>query len=195
MPVRRIYICFPWTYLTKYQTSSSNIRASVQFLTSTVFAGEDVECIITFKNTAPEIGPELSPARSPLYNGGPSGDRQRKITPIQGGPKPPISRHSSYGPNVPPHMRRPHHRPSLSLGNSSSRQASGELDGPPPSRPKNHGRSLSIISMGTDTTAGAGDQGKGVLEGGWKSGLSHSRASSGQVPRRGGGISPYIGMS
>jgi hypothetical protein len=175
----------------------SNIRVSVQFTKSTVFAGEDVECTITFKNIALENG-ERSPSRSPQNNGASS---QRKVTPIQTTNRPPpASRNSSYGPNIPAHLKKGHH---ATLSAASSRQSSATLQEgrvadnnvTEPAKQK-HGRSLSIISMGTDGTSGGGEQARNVSEGAWKAARAHGRTSSLQtVPRRGskGSISPFVG--
>jgi hypothetical protein len=175
----------------------SNIRVSVKFTKSTVFAGEDVECTITFKNIARENG-ERSPSRSPQNNGASS---QRKVTPIQTTNRPPpASRNSSYGPNIPAHLKKGHR---ATLSAASSRQSSATLQegrvvenivAEPPTQ--KHGRSLSIISMGTDGTSGGGEQARNVSEGAWKAARAHGRTSSLQtVPRRGskGSISPFVG--
>src|ERR1700712_2236572 len=99
----------------------SNIRVSGQFSKSTVFAGEDVECTVTFKNTARENG-ERSPSRSPKNNGASS---QRKVTPIQTSNRPqPGSRNSSYGPNIPAHLKKGH---LATHSAASSRQSSATL--------------------------------------------------------------------
>jgi hypothetical protein len=168
----------------------SNIRVSVHFSKSTVFAGEDVECTITFKNTAREPGSERSPSRSPVGLHPP--DRQRRITPIQTNTRPSISRNSSFGPNIPAHLKRGH-RPTHSLG-APPRLSNGPL---PETQlgddEAKHGRKLSIISMGTDTAAGGGEQGRMGHEQAWKSARGHGRSSSLQtVPRR-GKASPFIG--
>lgn len=175
----------------------SNIRVSVQFSKSTVFAGEDVECTVTFKNIARENG-ERSPSRSPQNNGASS---QRKVTPIQSSNRPQLgSRNSSYGPNIPAHLKKGHR---ATHSAASSRQSSATLQEgrvaennvAEPPRQK-HGRSLSIVSMGTEGTAGGGEQVRNVPEGTWKATRAHGRTSSLQtVPRRGskGSISPFVG--
>jgi hypothetical protein len=133
--------------------SSSNIRVFVQWKNATVFAGEDVECTITFKNVAPPEGRGRSPARKP--NGfAPGGERQRKLPPAQTSTRPSVSRNSSFvSQKPPPHLRG--HRPALSLNTPSTL---GERRSPVPlgggfgnnTSGQTHGRSLSIISLGTD---------------------------------------------
>ncbi|KAF2464953.1 Rgp1-domain-containing protein [Lindgomyces ingoldianus] len=136
---------------------SSNIRVFVQWKEPTVFAGEDIECTIIFKNITPPNGPERSPVRSSKLNGFPSsGDRQRKLPPVHSSTtRPSISHNSSFGSQMsPPHLRG--HRPALSLHTPSTAadrrspvQPSGTVNGSVAPRHK-HGRSLSIISIGTD---------------------------------------------
>jgi hypothetical protein len=120
-----------------------------------VFAGEDVECTITFKNVALPEGRGRSPARA--QNGfAPGGERQRKLPPVHSSTRPSVSRNSSFASQIPPPP--PHgrgHRPTLSL----STPAAGERRSPAPQSAsfgnntggQSHGRSLSIMSLGTDT--------------------------------------------
>jgi hypothetical protein len=133
--------------------SASNTRVFVQWKNSTVFAGEDIECTITFKNIASPEGPDRSPARR--QNGfATGGERQRKLPPVHSSTRPSVSRNSSFASQLPPpHLRG--HRPALSLHTPST--VGGRRSPVPPSvAPGNnpggqtHGRSLSIISLGTD---------------------------------------------
>lgn len=160
--------------------SSSNIRVFVEWKDSTVFAGEDIECTITFKNVA--LPRDRSPG-PPKHNGfAPGVERQRKRPPVHSSTRPSISRNSSFGSQIPPpHLRG--HRPALSLHTPS---VAGERRSPiPPNGGFNngttasshkHGRSLSIISMGTDATAE----------------VRHSRAASPRRPTRGHGRSASL---
>ncbi|KAF2712113.1 Rgp1-domain-containing protein [Pleomassaria siparia CBS 279.74] len=137
---------------------TSNIRVFVQWKDSTVFAGEDIECTITFKNVAPPSGRDRSPRRA-KQNGFAGADRQRKLPPpAHSSPGPSISRNSSIASQMPPpHLRA--HRPALSL-NSPTQSAvddrrspilsSGSLHNGSALSTKAHGRSLSIMSIGTD---------------------------------------------
>ncbi|KAF1851706.1 Rgp1-domain-containing protein [Cucurbitaria berberidis CBS 394.84] len=133
--------------------SSSNVRVFVQWKDSTVFAGEDIECTITFKNVASPEGHDRSPVRK--QNGfATGGERQRKLLPVHSSTRPSVSHTSSFTSQLPPpHLRG--HRPALSLHAHST---AGERRSPIPlgaasgnnTSGKNHGRSLSIISLGTD---------------------------------------------
>ncbi|KAF2800698.1 Rgp1-domain-containing protein [Melanomma pulvis-pyrius CBS 109.77] len=136
---------------------TSNIRVFVQWKDSTVFAGEDIECTITFKNVAPPSGRDRSPLRT-KQNGFAGADRQRKPSPVHSSTtKPSISRNSSFGSQIPPpHLRT--HRPTLSLHTPST--VGGRRSPVPPNGSFNngstaaavpgHGKSLSIMSIGTD---------------------------------------------
>ncbi|KAF2654092.1 Rgp1-domain-containing protein [Lophiostoma macrostomum CBS 122681] len=160
---------------------SSNIRVFVQWKDSTVFAGEDIECTITFKNVALPPGRDKSP--SPRQNGfGPGAERHRKLPPAQSSTtKPSISRNSSFGSQIPPpHLRG--HRPALSLHTPST---AGERRSPViPSGFNNgtvasghkHGRSLSIFSVGTDAATE----------------VSHERPAPPRRPARGHGRSASL---
>lgn len=133
--------------------SSSNIRVFVQWKDSTVFAGEDIECTITFKNVAPSERDDRSPA--PKQNGfANGGERARKLPPVNSSTRPSMSRNSSFASQIPPPQVRGH-RPALSLHTPST---VGDRRSPiPPSAAsgnntggRQHGRSLSIISLGTE---------------------------------------------
>ncbi|KAH7090440.1 Rgp1-domain-containing protein [Paraphoma chrysanthemicola] len=133
--------------------SSSNIRVFVEWKNATVFAGEDIECTITFRNVAPPEGRDRSPARK--QNGfAPGGDRTRKLPPVHSSTRPSVSRNSSFvSQNPPAHVRG--HRPALSLNTPST---AGERRSPAPptavfgnnTSGQRHGRSVSIVSLGTD---------------------------------------------
>lgn len=123
-----------------------------------MFAGEDIECTITFRNVAIPEGGDRSPARK--QNGfAPTGERQRKLPPVQSSTRPSASRHSSFASQIPPPNTRGH-RPALSLNTPTT---AGERRSPVlpsgafgnSSSGQRHGRSLSIISMGTDATVDA----------------------------------------
>lgn len=164
---------------------TSNIRVFVQWKNSTVFAGEDVECTITFKNTALPEGRDKSPIRK--TNGfAPGGERQRKLPPVHSSTRPSISRNSSFTSLGPPQNLRGH-RPALSVQTASSigdRNRSPNLQSGPfnngsatPKHKHGHGKSLSIISLGTDAATE----------------LSHERsASTARRPTRGHGRSASL---
>jgi hypothetical protein len=139
--------------------SASNIRVFVQWKDATVFAGEDVECTITFKNVAAPAGHDRSPVRR--QNGfAPGGERQRRLPPIHSSAKPSMTRNSSFVSQKPPPNRRGH-RHTLSLNTPST--AGGQQSPVPPNAASGnntsghgHGRSLSIISIGTDAATETG---------------------------------------
>ncbi|KAJ9664914.1 Golgi membrane exchange factor (Ric1p-Rgp1p) subunit [Coniosporium apollinis] len=129
---------------------STNIRVFIKFKESTVFAGEDIECTVTFKNIAPVPGTEGSPTRGAKPNGFiPGGERQRKTAPLQPHARPAPSRAPSVTSQATTQYTRGH-RPALSL-NTPPGFTSGHPLGPPSggtSGPtasgQKHGRSLSI---------------------------------------------------
>lgn len=162
--------------------SPSNIRVFVQWKDSTVFAGEDVQCTITFKNVANPEGRDPSPARK--HNGfAPGGERQRKLPPVHSFTRPSISRNSSFVSNIPgsPHLRG--HRPAQSLHASS---VAGDARSPISpggafgnnGRGHKHGRSISIISLGTDAAVGGSHNGSVTPT---RPNRGHGRSASMQV--------------
>ncbi|ORX97345.1 Rgp1-domain-containing protein [Clohesyomyces aquaticus] len=162
---------------------SSNIRVFVKWKEPTVFAGEDIECTITFKNITPPNGGERSPARSPKPNGFPAGgDRQRKLPPVHSSTtRPSASRKSSFASQAPPQTVRGH-RPALSLHTPSTvadrrspaDPSSGFNGSAAPG--KRHERSLSILSIGTDAATE----------------VNSDRASASRRPTRGHGRSASL---
>jgi hypothetical protein len=164
--------------------SSSNIRVFVQWKDATVFAGEDIECTITFKNTATPEGRDRSPTRK--QNGfAPGGDRQRKLPPpVHPSTRPSVSRKSSFASQPPPvHVRG--HRPALSLNTPST---IGERKSPiSPSGAfgnntsgQRHGRSLSIMSMGADAATET-DRDRGTATQSQRPSRGHARSGSLQI--------------
>ncbi|RMZ71050.1 intracellular transport [Pyrenophora seminiperda CCB06] len=160
--------------------SASNIRVFVQWKDSTVFAGEDIECTITFKNVAPPEGHDRSPTRRP--NGfAMGGERQRKLNvPVHSSTRPSVSRNSSFASQLPPSHARGH-GPALSIYAPST--AGGRPSAVPPSPAhgnnasgQKHGRSVSIVSLGTE----AGTE------------LSHDRGIPVRRPARGHGRSASL---
>lgn len=161
----------------------TNIRVFVNWTEHTVFAGEDIECEITFKNIATPA-PSRSSLQPPPANGsGAGGDRQRKSTATQ------IKRESTISPR--PSLPSRGHRSTLSLN-----VPAGSVRAVPPSAPWNggppkaisHTRSVSIISIGAtesaiDDVASQGslaDRPLSVMKG-------HGRSASLQIiPRRHG---------
>ncbi|KAI5370171.1 Putative reduced growth phenotype protein [Septoria linicola] len=153
----------------------SNIRAYVQWKEPAVYAGEQIECIITFKNIARPAGAERNHTGQThsLGNGGlhsrgqsfnPSRVHSRRSSLAQAKlPPTPLSRApSASAASAKGTQGSRGHRPTLSLsvGNASTRPGNGLLSATPQtantstsaSRPdKGHGRSLSIMSLGSET--------------------------------------------
>ncbi|KAF2762112.1 Rgp1-domain-containing protein [Pseudovirgaria hyperparasitica] len=130
---------------------SSNIRVFVQWKDATVFAGEDLECTITFKNVALLPQADRSPNRR--QNGFLAAvERQQHRNPaLRPSVKPSLSRNSSFGPQLPTQHAKGH-RPTLSLSTSATTvpsisQFAGGANTPTSAGP--HGRSLSIVSLGS----------------------------------------------
>lgn len=133
--------------------SNSNIRAFVHWKEPTVFSGEDVECVITFKNIAELREEEETPNKN--ANGTrPRVERQRTVTQSTGLTRPDLSRTPSLaGSRAPSYSRG--HRPSLSLSVIPSQSPHGRTPslGSVVHKPAhNHARSLSIMSLGSDAT-------------------------------------------
>ncbi|CAK3988178.1 related to RGP1 Reduced growth phenotype [Lecanosticta acicola] len=197
---------------------SSNIRAFVHWKEPTVHAGEDIECIITFKNIAlpPGSRGEEEGTQPPASaNGGGHGRRASYM------PSATHSRRSSIAQVKPSALSRaastasakgglPNrgHRPALSLNvvgaparatslqSAQLSQQHQQLGAGPNSavRPsKSHGRSLSIMSLGSEP----GSEGRPPATGpttGKRTGRVHARSASLQHPPRLLGQSPALTM-
>jgi hypothetical protein len=174
-------------------SSSSSIRVFVQWSEQTVFAGENIECQITFRNVA-----AIDSISKPLphftgFNGfTPRGEKQRKMTSLQTTVAQNKS-HTLANTRIMPISRG--HRATLSLnvptGEGGSQRGSVLRNGGPSEvgkKERSHRRSVSIISLGI--TEGAGDETTSQLGLGERSRRlrGHTRASSLQIiPRRSGG--------
>jgi hypothetical protein len=171
-------------------TPLTNIRVFVQWSEQTVFAGEDIECQITFKNIANTPTQSRASLHPQAANGlvhGERADKQRKIPLPQRKSNPAISSRGTSTTRG--------HRTTLSLN------APVIAAGPPPTTNSwttttsnatksghNHKRSVSIISMGPGDAATAdvsnrvnsAERPRGPSKG-------HGRSASLQiVPRRNG---------
>ena len=182
----------------------SDIQAFVQWKKPTVFAGEEVECVITFRNTAPKLGERdgekrLVRQRSRLDTLRPEAGRPRATTQSTVFTKPLLNRASSVFSGHTASYRA--HKPSLSLNvapNSShsrtpSSASAAQLGGNKPS--PGHGRSLSIMSLGSDTQKNSV---KGASPGASfaRRGRPHGRSASMQIMTRGSPqVSPPISTS
>jgi hypothetical protein len=147
-------------------TRSSNIRVSVQFQQPAVFAGEDVECIITFTNHAD--------TQSTRDERPPPSTRRISDAALR---KPQLPRHKQLQ-----HSNRPHR-----AGSVPSTPTSPHNDGGAGSERKGtHGRSLSILSMNAEET-GANENSRDGNDGskGRRPASRRSRAASVQsLPHR-----------
>ncbi|KAK0347111.1 Golgi membrane exchange factor (Ric1p-Rgp1p) subunit [Friedmanniomyces endolithicus] len=146
----------------------SNIRAYVQWREPTVYSGEDIECIITFKNIGRTVEEEQGEdvqtplasvngyghGRTPSYATSAAPSRRTSIA--QSRPTPSRTP-SGVGARDAPASRG--HRPALSLNVMSASSRAGLRSAPSqvktPQSPfiqsaKGHGRSLSIMSLGSD---------------------------------------------
>jgi hypothetical protein len=163
----------------------SNIRVSIQFKESTVFAGEDVECIITFKNVAQIYGND-SPNNLPSYP-------QRRIPTIPAR-RPSLSRHSS-GPV--PNQRRRSHKSTISSSAPTTPNPrevnNGEIPAVVVAR-RGHGRSLSIRSTASNAPSSTEWPKQNAETSARRGGRGHMRSSSLQMAPRRGQNSPLVGM-
>lgn len=131
-------------------TMPSDIQIFVKFQESTVFAGETVNCLITFRNIT-NLEPEIaSPAQWTI-------SRTRKISTstdkqtFPGSPKSPLRRSSPLVPTARPQ----YHKSSQSLGLITPR-SNGDASPQNSDSPRaghSHKRSVSIISIGTGESA------------------------------------------
>ena len=173
----------------------SDIRVSVQWKSSVIFAGEDLECIITFKNVAQADLVRKSPSRSSRHHDQSSGRERWK----ESLPKYDANRsightrnNSISKPGYPEKNTKAHWLPSSSsspLGtrhNSSVRLGEGQSTGGT-LKDGGHRRSVSIVSLGKDLRdAPTQEQGKISMSG--RPARGHARAASLQVlPWRSGG--------
>lgn len=168
-------------------TPLTNLRVYVQWTEQTVFAGEDIECQITFKNVATTPAPSrasLQPTASALSLGS---DRQRRTPASQLKPgAPPIPRPASTS-----RGHRTVHSLNVPVGSVRSQPISSPWKGGAPRTTKDgstHKRSVSIISIGpsegrVDDTASH----TGMTERPGRVRRNHGRSASLQIiPRRHG---------
>jgi hypothetical protein len=168
----------------------TNIRVFVTWAEQTVFAGEDIECQITFKNIATTPAPSRSSLQPPSANGFTLGaDRHKKVPATQ------TKREAAISPrSVAPNRG---HRTTLSLNVPAASiralPTSPSWNGGTPKAAKDgrHKRSLSIISIGAigAIEGGADDIAShgSVVERPRVASRGHGRSASLQiVPRRHG---------
>ena len=169
----------------------SDIRVSVQWKNSTVFAGEDIECKITFKNIA--LAPSVR--RSPSSNlhtasHGSHRERWKETLPMRSVNVPTSGIHRK-SPSLPGYSQSQArtHKQTVSLSSAKGLPQSSILDThdgtSKSSNPVNnkHRRSVSIVSIRGEATDETSPH-KQLLKSG-RSGHSHARAASLHViPRR-----------
>lgn len=166
-------------------TPLTNIRVFVQWTEQTVFAGEDVECEITFKNIATVPTPSRTSLHPSSANGFASGDRHRK--------PPSQTKNGSIASTRPTRPTRGH-RTTLSLnvpaGIGRSQPPSESWNGPVSVAREggSHKRSVSIISIGGPESSVVGDiSANGSVTERPRISKGHGRSASLQiVPRRHG---------
>ncbi|TVY34916.1 Protein sat1 [Lachnellula occidentalis] len=171
-------------------TPLTNIRVFVQWTEQTVFAGEDIECQVTFKNIAPTPTPSRTATVPPPSANGlaPGVERQRKSPVAQ------VKNGSVLSSSSRPAQPSRGHRSTVSLNvpvnTVRSRGASDAWNGLPTKGREGggHKRSVSIISMGASDNGVAGDiAGHGGREERPRLNKGHGRSASLQIlPRRHG---------
>ena len=136
----------------------SNIKVTIEWEAPVVFAGEEIRCIITFKNSSSPT--DRSRSLSPYANDrlGSGRDRWKQDLPRRV-PLPKRAQSLRKVDDKPIRSQTMGHRPTLSLAapsslSKASSRGSSAADSayPPASRPRGHGRSLSIVSLGSNTT-------------------------------------------
>lgn len=181
--------------------STSNIRVFVQWLEQTVFAGENVECEITFKNIAAVPDAHRSVVHSNLNGFTLGGERKQKTSSLH--------MSGTQAKNATVQSTRPlvssrGHRTTLSLnvpgGVDRLQRGSAYRSGQQSevgSEPRPHRRSISIVSLGVAECAGEEQLSQqNVDESTRRPSRGHVRASSLQIiPRRSGnnGAGPLSG--
>ncbi|RMY39621.1 hypothetical protein D0866_01811 [Hortaea werneckii] len=170
--------------------TASNIRAFVHWREPAVYAGEEIECIITFKNIAKPPGQDEGEdgLQTPLANGAPRSSRAPSAASSRGAPPPPARGH----------------RPALSLSVVNSGPRNGLQSAPLQARTptnggmsgKGHGRSLSIMSLGSDMASETRTTMTAAAQPSRRPAKGHGRSASLQViPRQQTQTSPVIGSA
>ena len=169
----------------------SDIRVSVQWKSSTVFAGEEVACTITFKNVAQPRSLRRSPSPSQFRGHTSHRERWKEALPMRSGQSPGIAAHrnSSSLPGFATSKARMH-KQTLSLSTSNGfppAPVSGLREGAPAASrggENKHRRSVSIVSLGGETGEETLSHGQHMNSG--RPTRGHARSASLQVlPRRG----------
>ena len=126
----------------------SDIRVSVQWKSSTVFAGEDIECTITFKNVARA---RRTPSPNAQLRGhGLQRERWKDGLPSHLLNKPTTGQQRKSSLASQPGYRK--HKPALSLSTPNGHFPPQQQSGDPPPQTSTHQkrRSISIVSIGSN---------------------------------------------
>lgn len=170
----------------------SDIRVSVQWKKSTVFAGEDVACTITFKNVSQTRSPRRSPSpNAQIRSHSSPRERWKETLPVRSGQDLGSKNHrkspSLLGSSQ---SRSKVHKQALSPSTSSGSaqvlvaNQDGMAKGPR-TGDNRHRRSVSIVSIGSESFDQVQSPSPALSSG--RPGHSHARSSSLQVlPRRNG---------
>lgn len=173
----------------------SNIRVFVQWKNSTVFAGEAVECQITFTNISQVSNPRQKPSPSPELRSPTSGrERWKESLPSQSALTPFAHFHNTSVSTA--QAARPNlglHRSALSLNSSTGKNALGISSGAPREvsfRGQRHKRSVSIVSMVGEASVAGETYIYSQTPGPKRPSRGHTRAASLQVLPRRTGVDP-----
>ena len=179
----------------------SDIRVSVQWKNSTVFAGERIECKIIFTNVAQAPGKHRSPSPSSQFPTHTSArDRWKETLPIQ---RTPQDSFVSSSPSLSVSRTKLRtHGPAASLSGPSHIKTASSAGGAAISNgtqasKHSHRRSVSIISLAGDVSQGK-DVPNAQIDCSKRPGRGHTRAASLQVlPRRTGDMAsgPFSGKA
>lgn len=167
-----------------------NIRVFIQWRDQTVFAGEEVKCTVTFKNVAATANRPRE-QRSQRRQQRPQGERQRLAVPWQA-----RAARDTVGLTSPPSstVTRGHRRSaiSLSVSTAQSHSRSGSIQWPQTASSggdwgpgHSQQRSLSIVSIGSTSTAEEHARRNETSSRPQPPQRSHNRATSLQIPHQG----------
>ncbi|KAF6844674.1 intracellular protein transport protein [Colletotrichum musicola] len=164
--------------------ASSNIRVFILWHDQTVFAGEEIKCTITFKNIARDPHQQRQSQRlTPA-------DRPRHVSPL-------LRAKSNTGLTPPNSAQTRGHRSALSLNvpAAQTRSRSGSLPwhsqltpSAAEHRGNGHKKSVSIVSIGSSSTAADDTQSNASSVKSHRPGRGHARASSLQIVPRGAAL-------
>lgn len=164
----------------------SNVRVFVHWKESTVFAGEEIECQITFKNISTAPASSLHPPNSNV-----TGAQRKSNSHFRAGS--PLNPHTGYA------ARGHRSTASLNIPAASLRsQLSSNAWSPrsavdSPREDERHKRSVSIISIGAGERAFEERTSQGTTEGIRRPSRGHGRSASLQTVPRGLGINGGLG--